>query len=151
ALSHDAATAAQSEGQQERAALYRTSVAMWNALAGNAAAARAAVAQNLAASQGRETVYGAALTLAMTGDFARAQSLADDLERRFPEDTSVQFNYLPSLRALSALNRGEPAKAVELLQANVPYELAPPAIQFYGFYGGMRPTYIRGLAYRALG
>ena len=44
-----------------------------------------------------------------------AQTLADDLEKRFPEDTSVRFSYLPALRALLALNRGEPSKAIELL------------------------------------
>ena len=41
---------------------------------------------------------GAALALAMSGDVARAQSLADDLGKRFPEDTIVQFSYLPTLR-----------------------------------------------------
>ena len=58
------------------------------------------------------------------GDSSRSQALAKDLERRFPEDTSVRFNYLPTLRALFALNHGEPSKAIELLQVAVPHELA---------------------------
>ena len=35
-------------------------------------------------------------------------ALADDLEKRFPEDTSVRFSYVPTLRALLALNGGSP-------------------------------------------
>ena len=33
--------------------------------------------------------------------------IADDLEKRFPEDTFVKFTYVPVLRALSALDREE--------------------------------------------
>ena len=50
-------------------------------------------------SNGRDVEYAAAFALALAGDLPRAQSLADDLARRFPEDTSVQFNYLPAFRA----------------------------------------------------
>jgi len=37
--------------------------------------------------------------------------LADDLAKRFPEDTLVQFNYLPSINAKLALSRKDSAKA----------------------------------------
>ena len=67
--------------------------------------------------------YGAALALALTGDASRAQALADDLDRGFPEDTIVRFNYLPTLHAQLALSRNDAAKAVEVLQAATPYEL----------------------------
>jgi tetratricopeptide (TPR) repeat protein len=87
----------------------------------------------------------------LAGDLPRAQTLASDLERRFPEDTSVQFNYLPALRALFALNHGEPAKAIELLQVAVPHELAVPAVDYNAFFGGMYPVYVRGEAYMAAG
>ncbi len=43
-----------------------------------------------------------------------AQNLVSDLEKRFPEDTAVRFSYLPTLRAVLALNHGEPSKAIEL-------------------------------------
>ena len=65
----------------------------------------------------------AALALALAGDAARAQALADDLAKRFPEDTIVHFNYLPTIRAQLALNRNDPSKAIEILQAAAPYEL----------------------------
>ena len=93
--------------------------------------------------------YGTAFALALAGDLPRSQSLAGDLQKRFPEDTSVQFNYLPTLGALFALNHHEPRKAIELLQVNVPYELAVPAIDFNEFFGGLYPVYVRGEAYLA--
>ena len=53
----------------------------------------------------------------------RAQALADDLGKRFPESTLVQFNYLPTLRAKLALSRGNATEAIESLRVAAPYEL----------------------------
>ena len=100
-------------------------------------------------SKGRDAEYGAAFALALANDSSRSQALANDLENRFPEDTSVQFSYLPTLRALFALNRGEPSHAIELLQIAAPYELAVPGIDYYFFFGGLYPAYVRGEAYLA--
>jgi len=72
------------------------------------------------------------------------------MERRYPEDTSVQFSYLPVLRALEALDRGDPAKAVAMTQAATPYEFAVPGTAFWAgasFFGALYPVYVRGLAY----
>jgi tetratricopeptide (TPR) repeat protein len=99
-------------------------------------------------SKDRDVEYGAAFALALSGDFPRAQTLANDLERQFPEDTSVRFSYLPALRALLALNHlgaGEPSQAIELLQIAVPYELGAP----HGNFGALYPVYVRGEAYLA--
>jgi eukaryotic-like serine/threonine-protein kinase len=71
----------------------------------------------------REVQYGAAFSLALSGDSFGAQTLANDLERNFPEDTSVRSNYVPSVRALLALNHGEPSRAIDVLQTAVPNEL----------------------------
>ena len=73
----------------------------------------------------RATMAGLS-ALALTGDSKRAQTLTDDLEKRFPEDTCAKFEYVPELRALLTLNRNEPAKAIELLQVAAPYELGTP-------------------------
>jgi eukaryotic-like serine/threonine-protein kinase len=98
--------------------------------------------------------YAAALALAIAGERARAQAIADDLEGRFPADTSVRFNYVPTLRALSALSANNALRAIELLRPAAAYEFAQPGITFYGAGGGsfgaMYPTYVRGLAYLAL-
>ena len=53
----------------------------------------------------------------------RLEQLADDFARRFPEDTLVEFNYLPTLRAQMAIAHHDPSKAIEFLQAAAPYEL----------------------------
>src|SRR5271166_5477290 len=148
-LSRRALDMAQQAGQRERAATYQAAEAVWQAFFGDAPAARQSATAALQLSNGRDIEYAAAFALALAGDFSRAQTLANDLERRFPEDTSVQFNYLPALHALLALNRGEPAKAIELLQVDVPYELAVPAVDFNAFFGGLYPVYVRGLAYLA--
>jgi tetratricopeptide (TPR) repeat protein len=89
------------------------------------------------------------LALALAGDSSRAQTLADDLEKRFPEDTCVRFSYLPTLRGLLALNRSEPAKAIDLLQTALPYDLGAPRSSFHGFFGALYPAYVRGQAYLA--
>jgi eukaryotic-like serine/threonine-protein kinase len=49
-------------------------------------------------SRGRDVEFDAAFGLALTGDSVRAQGLTNDLDKRFPEDTSVRFNYLPKKR-----------------------------------------------------
>jgi tetratricopeptide (TPR) repeat protein len=64
-----------------------------------------------------------------------------------PEDTAVRFSYVPEIRALLALNHGEPAKAIELLQLAVPYELGGPPSSFLGYFGSLYPQYVRGEAY----
>jgi tetratricopeptide (TPR) repeat protein len=80
---------------------------------------------------------------------AAAKPSAEDLERRFGQDTSVRFSYLPALRALLAMNHGEPAKAIELLQAVVPYDLSTPRSSGNGNFGALYPVYVRGEAYLA--
>ena len=100
-------------------------------------------------------MYAGALALAIAGDTARAQTIADDLESRFAEDTSVRFSYLPTLRALAALRSNDPSRAIELLRTAATYEFAQPGISFYGAggvaFGAMYPTYVRGMSYVALG
>jgi hypothetical protein len=108
----------------------------------------------LEAAKGRHVTYAAAMALAIAGERSRAEIIADDLEHRFPEDTSVRFSYLPTLRALSALGASDPSHAIELLRPAATYEFAQPGISFYGAGGGsfgaMYPTYLRGQAYLAL-
>ncbi len=144
-LSLQAATSAAHAGEKEMAASCEASAALWEALYGNAALARQRVAATLAQSNGRDAQFVVAYALALIGDSARAQSLADDLQKRFPEDTIVLFNYLPTLRAQLALavpNNG--AKAVELLAPTLPYELGVPGSST--FWTNLYPVYVRGLA-----
>src|ERR1700683_567018 len=101
-----------------------SAAALWEALYGNASEARQRVNGTLAESNGRDAQYAAALALALIADSAGAQVLADDLQKRFPEDTVVRFNYLPTLQAQIALAvPSEEAKAAAALVATSPYEL----------------------------
>jgi tetratricopeptide (TPR) repeat protein len=71
------------------------------------------------------------------------------LDKRFPEDTSVQVSYLPSLQARIALNHGDVAKAIRVLETSIPYELGTPRSAIHGNFGAMYPVYFRGEAYLA--
>src|SRR5436309_2338229 len=82
-------------------------------LFGNKQAATEWAHSALELSTDREVEYGSALAFVIAGDSSHAQALADQMEKQFPEDTAVRFNYLPTLRAVLALNRAEPQQAVE--------------------------------------
>jgi serine/threonine protein kinase/tetratricopeptide (TPR) repeat protein len=140
---------AQQAAHREKAAGFETRAALWEAFYGNAPAAKPAAMAALALAKNREVQYGAALALAIAGDSSQAQRLTNDLESSFPEDTSVKFNYLPTVRAFLALNHGDPAKAIEILQVAVPYELGQPRSTQTGFFGALYPIYARGQAYLA--
>ena len=148
-MSRHAADLAQQAAHGERAGLFETGAAIWEAFFGNTSAGNRSATAALELAKDREVEYGTAFALALAGDSSRSQALANDLERRFPEDTSVRFSYLPVLRALLVLNHGEPAKAIELLQITVPYELATPRSKLQGFFGALYPVYVRGEAYLA--
>jgi tetratricopeptide (TPR) repeat protein len=148
-MSQRAVDFAQEAGHREKAALFDARVALREAFFGNAAAAKRSAMEAVALARNREVQYGAAFALALSGDSSQAQTLADDLEKNFPEDTAVRFSYMPSVHALLALNHGDPAKAIELLQAAVPNELGQPRSALNGFFGALYPIYVRGQAYLA--
>jgi tetratricopeptide (TPR) repeat protein len=135
-------------GDRERAAEYQMEAAVREALLGNVLEAKRSAMAGLNLSKGRDVVYGAAFALAKAGGSSASEALANDLDKRFPEDTLVRFNYLPTLRALYALDNGRPSKAVELLQAASPYEMGFSADSVV-FLGALYPVYVRGDAYLA--
>jgi hypothetical protein len=101
----------------------------------------------------RDADYGPAFALALLGESTRAHKIEVDLDKRYPEDTSVQFIYLPALRALAALNEGDAANALEMTQVAAPYDFGVPGTAFYtgAFFGVLYHVYVRGLAYSELG
>ena len=140
-LSRRAVASAQRAQEKETAAGYEASAALREALFGYPTEARQRAAAALALSTGRDVQSRAALALALIGDAGRAQALASDLNKRYPEDTIVQLELLPSLNAQLALIRNDATKAIEALQAAAPYELGTAA--------GLHPIYMRGQAYLA--
>jgi tetratricopeptide (TPR) repeat protein len=141
---------AERSGRRERAGLFEAGRAVWEAFYGNAAAARQSATRALELGRGgREVEYAAAFALALAGDLPQSRVLAQNLAREFPEDTSVQFMYLPTLRALFSLNAGDPAAAIQALQIASRYDLALGRVGFIGRFGGLYPIYVRGVAYLA--
>ncbi|MEO8130386.1 MAG: hypothetical protein ABI822_25020, partial [Bryobacteraceae bacterium] len=140
-------------GLLERAALFQGACAAWNALFGFDAQAQTSAAAALSLRRSRDADYGPAFALALLHHSRQAQKIVADLETRYREDTSVQFSYLPALRALEALNQGDAGKALEMAQPAASYELAVPGAAYYtgAFFGALYPVYVRGLAYSRLG
>jgi tetratricopeptide (TPR) repeat protein len=133
-------------GDPGAAASYRAARAVWEAVCGNAAEGKSGAMAALELSEGRDVQYAAGLALALSRVFSRSEALADDLEKRFPEDTFVKFTYAPVLRGLAALGRGKPADSVEQLQVALRYELAPNGLNFRFYLGGLHSAYVRGEA-----
>jgi serine/threonine protein kinase/tetratricopeptide (TPR) repeat protein len=134
---------------KESGAIWQEIAAQREAAFSNPAEAKQQAAEGLKlypASQGVEVE--AALAFAMAGDTAHADSLAQDLTKRFPLDTQVQSLWLPAIRAQLALNRKNPTEALKDLQAAAPpieFGQFPPVTNLSCLY----PTYIRGEAYLA--
>ena len=148
-FSRRAEDSAELSGEKETSATYSAASGLREALFGNAGEARKRAALAIGRSAGRDVQYGAALALSYAGDNRNLQVLTDDLGKRFPQDTIVQFNYLPTLRARLAVSNGNASEALDGLRTAAPYELGQPI--YGGDYGwtALYPVYVRGEAYLA--
>jgi len=142
---------AEQAGDREKAAIYQAALAVCEAHLGNREQAKERARAALELGKGRDVEYAAAFALALSGDSSGSQTLAEDLAKRFPEDTPAQFEYLPTLRALFALCDQAPSVAIERLQTALPYDLAMPGTAFFAKFGGLYPAYVRGQAYLEAG
>ena len=149
-MSRRAIAEAQEGEQEERAGLWEVGAAVREALFGNTRQAKERANAALALSRDREVQYGAAVALAISGDTSQAQTLADELERRFSKDSCVRFSYLPVLGAMLAMNHREPSKAIEILHRAASYEMGAPRSSINALFGAMYPLYVRGQAYLTL-
>jgi hypothetical protein len=120
-----AAESALRQGLRNAAAEFEEADARADALSGNCQTAR---------RLGRP-----ALALALCGDAAQAEKLAGEISKLFPNGTLWNAVQLPEIRVAIALQRDQPAQAVELLASASPYERAYPDT-----------AYLRGLAYLGL-
>jgi eukaryotic-like serine/threonine-protein kinase len=147
-LTRRAEESAERAGAKEKAATFSATSGLREALFGNVVEARRRATLAMEHSDGVDVQYGSALALAYAGDTKRAQDLTDRLDKRFPEATIVQFNYLPTLRAKLAVNRGNASEALETLSAAEPYELGRTTFSDYS-WNGLYPVFVRGDAYLA--
>ena len=135
---------------KEAGAIWLDNAALREAAFGNATEARRAAGEALKMKPTSHAVeIEAALALAMAGDAARAESLAQDLGRRFPLDTQIQSIWLPTIQAQLMLDRKNPAGALNRLQAASSIESG--ASVFLVNLSCVHPVYVRGEAYLAAG
>jgi eukaryotic-like serine/threonine-protein kinase len=142
-LSARAVDAARQGGAPERAAAWQAHTALRDAEFGKSSLARQQAAAALGLSSAKAVQTVAALALARAGDTARAGAIVEDLSRRFPTDTLLKGYWIPSIRAAIEIDRGNPARAIEVLQVATPYELGGQPFDQDTLY----PLYLRGLAY----
>ncbi len=138
-LTRRASESAQRADEKETAAGYVAEAAWREALVGNMSLAKQQAQAALALSTGRDVEAISAFASGVAGDAAQAERLAADLAKRFPEDTIVQSNYLPTIHAATALQGGSASKAIEALAPVAPYELGSVGQALY-------PVYLRGEA-----
>ena len=147
-FSQQAIGSAERAGEKETAASYIAMSGVRESLFGNGEEARRRAVLAMHRSAGVDVQYGSALALAYAGEDRQAQTLTDDLGRRLPEATIVQFNYLPTIRAKLAIRRGNTSAAIESLKTAEPYELGQTTYSSYS-WNSMYPVYLRGEAYLA--
>jgi eukaryotic-like serine/threonine-protein kinase len=135
---------------KETGAIWLENSALREAAFGNLTDAKQAAEEGLKmapTSQGAESE--AALTFAMAGDTARAESSAQDLGKRFPLGTQMQLLWLPAIQAQLALDKKNLALAMNVPQPASPLELGN--VSFVNNLSCLYHVYVRGEAYLAAG
>jgi len=147
-ISRQASSCAKRAGENEAAATYQNVAALREALFGNTDRASEQIRATAWSSGASDSFYAFALASVYAGNTRAVQRFVEDLDKRFPEDTTTQFYYLPSLRGKLALVHSNPKQALDSLELAAPYELGLAAIGFYN-WPNMYPAYVRGEAYLA--
>jgi eukaryotic-like serine/threonine-protein kinase len=143
-FSEKAVESAKRNDAKETAAIWQVNAALREAEFGNSTEARNLAAAALALAPGRDVQLLSAMVSSRVGDATPAAKVVDKLNEDFPVSTILQYYWLPTIRAEIELSRGNPVKAIELLQAASPYEMgAAPQLNFATMY----PIYVRGQAY----
>ena len=135
--------------EKETAAQYQLDKALWEAEFGDRERARQHTTEALALTVNHDTQILASLAMARTADSSQAETMANDLGKRYPQDTLVNGYWLPVIRAAIELNRKDPAKAIKLLEVAAPYEFSSPQA-WSGLGGPLYPAYLRGSSYLLL-
>jgi len=147
-LSQRAVDSARRNDAPETAALWRMNQALRLAEFGYPEKCRVAITDALTVAADPDVRLLAALAYARSGDVAQAGKLAETLSRERPTHTLTQSYWLPTIHAAVELDRGNPARALDLLQPTRTYELGSTEIFQVGT---MYPLYVRGLAYLRAG
>ncbi len=129
---------AQRRNLKQNAATIASGRAVMGALFGNCQSVKTEVANSLALARTVDALSNGGRALALCGEVGQAESLADELAKRFPKHTLAQAVWLPMIRATIEIRRNNPAQAIQLLQGASRYEM--------GLNVSLWPAYLRGLA-----
>ena len=146
-LAHESWQRATSEaerlGLKGSASEIRASKALTDAALGYSDVARQEISEVLPQPEDRDVSVQTALALAQIGDTQKAQKMAEDLGRDFPQDTLVVAFGLPTIRALADLKRDHPAESIAALEPARKYELGARPGSLAPYW----PIYVRGQAF----
>ena len=148
-LTRRAVASAVREDNKENATLYLTNAAIQLAAYGYAASARDSASEALDLAQVSAGVESeAALAFAIAGDSERAETLAQDLNNRFPLDMQIQVLWLSTIRAQLLLGK-DPTAALSLLSVGSSIDLGQ--MPFVNNLSCLYPVYVRASAYLVAG
>ena len=88
----------------------------------------------------RTVLTSGAMALALAGEATSSQSLVQELEQKYPQDTKVNQLWIPEIKAALELRKGNAKNALDLLELAARYE---PAATFW-------LQTLRGMAYLRL-
>jgi hypothetical protein len=136
-LTRRAVEAARRIDEDEEEAVFEAVGALREALAGNEALAKQQAQAALLLTNGRNVRALAAVASGMAGDPAQAGRVADELASQFPEDTIVQFVYLPTIRAAALpATAASSDQMIKILAPARQYELGTHFLPLYSAYLG---------------
>jgi DNA-binding winged helix-turn-helix (wHTH) protein/tetratricopeptide (TPR) repeat protein len=126
-------------GLNDNAAYSMAQQALAEADLGNFARAKELAAEALSAGHGIDAEESSAEAFAFSGDRERTLKLIDELQHRYPRHLPLNQGSLPSAMGAIELQRGNPKKAIEVLEQAVPYDLSE--------FASLSPPFVRGIAY----
>ncbi|MFN2497546.1 MAG: tetratricopeptide repeat protein, partial [Pyrinomonadaceae bacterium] len=108
-----------------------------DALLGDCMLVKEQIAKAVRISHSQLTMVHAGNALATCGEFSQTQTITGELVRRFPKGTLLNKVLLPLIQARIELHRGNPAQAIQLLEAT----------RLYEGYALFQIAYLRGQSY----
>ncbi len=104
------------------AAQIAVGAAVRDALLGDCRLVKEQTVKALGISRRQQTMVNAGNALATCGELSQAQTIIDELVKRFPKDSILNKVSLPLVQARIELHRGNPAQAIQLLETTRLYE-----------------------------
>jgi eukaryotic-like serine/threonine-protein kinase len=149
-FSQRAVFSAEHVDENEMAGCFEAIAAWRESLFGNTTEAKERAVSALRLSSGRDTESVATMSFARAGEVGTVQKIEKYLAKNFPEDTIVQYNHLPVIRAQLALVQNDASDAIAALELAAAYDLG--TLNNFASISGISlySVYVRGEAYLAV-